>query len=626
VRCRAPETKKELIRCATAPSVSGARTVPPPEATPLSPKDSPFGHIIDQIHFHEEQIAYHVHQLAVLKRQLNAQSLSHRLPSEVLGQIFWFALPHSWFNDGAFANYLAVVRVCSFWRDTALGCSFLWTTLPAGSVARTSLLLSLSNGALLDLDIPPHYCTEAVGPEALVELALVIRQADRIHSIRVPVSTSSSKVDRLLRDLTDGKPTHALQTLEIYDSRPGDPLRGGPGPLDISRPPFKHLERVAPNMREFICRGCSMDVTSLAWKQLNSLGLIDVELRATIPQLFGALSNMTSLRTLRLGIISVLSTSARVQTTTLPSLESLHILPRVDQNLANQFVTHIRASRITELRVAKRISVSTEEDLRILGHSSLLSDYTAANVGALNSVYVRVDSFFSESMISARVECTTSLDISPQVQVSDAGMLFFWVRYHLPRGRLSKIEGTTGVHRIMMEIVHSLKPRCLSLELTKASIDYDGAGLFPFTAQHHTIEAVNLALVGHTTVSDFVSRLDSVVPIGILRLSDANLGESTGSDYILRDILKVHLAARAIRGQPIRQLEVRECGYFSEEDCEELMAKGWVTEKAWIIEADHPALDDEFDLDEEDTSASGDSWWTRSSSGDETDSSSDHAS
>jgi hypothetical protein len=622
VRCRAPETKKELIRCATAPSVSGARTVPPPEATPLSPKDSPFGHIIDQIHFHEEQIAYHVHQLAVLKRQLNAQSLSHRLPSEVLGQIFWFALPPSWFDDGAFANYLAVVRVCSFWRDTALGCSFLWTTLPAGSVAKTSSLLSLSNGALLDLDIPPHYFTEAVGPEALGELALVVRQASRIHSIRVPIGTSSSKVDRLLRELTDGKPPHALQTLEIYDSRPGDPLRGGPSPLDISRPPFKHLESVAPNMREFICRGCSMDVTSLAWKQLNSLVLIDVEVRATIPQLFGALSNMPSLRTLRLGIISVLSTSARVQTTTLPYLESLHILPRVDQNLANQFVAHIRAPRITELRVADRISVSTEEDLRILGHSSLLSDYTAANVGALNSVYVRVNPFFSESMISARVECTSSLEMTPQVQVLDAGMLF-WIRYHVPRDRSS--EGTTGVHRIMMEIVHSLKPRCLSLELTKASIDYDGAELFPFTAQHHTIEAVDLALVGHITVSDFVSRLNSVVPIRILRLSDANLGESTGSGYILRDILKVHLAARAIRGQPIRQLEVRECGYFSEEDCEELMAKGWVTEKAWITEADHPALDDEFDVDEEDTSASGDSWSTRSSSGDETDSSSDHA-
>jgi hypothetical protein len=548
----------------------------------------------------------------MLKRRLNAQSVTHRLPSEVLGRIFWFALPESWATPGLFERYLAVVRLCSFWRDTALTCPYLWSTLPAGSVVRSSALLSLSNGALLTLDIPPDFRMESVGSASISELSRVLQQSSRIRSMRIPTGLSSS-VDKQLRDWVRGPPTQSLKTLEIYDH---------PSHIseDMTTPPFDGFYSVAPDMQEFTCHGGSMDVTTLAWKHLKSLCLFDIGIPATMSQLLEAFSSITSLRTLKLRIIAISNDVDNAKTMTLPSLELLHILPGMDPDLAVHLVKHIRAPRVSELRVGGPVSVFTVEDVRILGHSSLLSDYAAASGRALNSVYVRVDPIYSDSMISARTEGTTSLDISPEVQVLDTGMLFFWAKYDCTRGHPSETEGRRGVHRIMMEIAHSLQPQCLSLELDEASIGYAcGGGLFPFKArpEHETIEPVDLALVGHPTVSNVILRLDSVVPIGILRLSTANLGEPTEGDYVLRDVLKAQLAARAARGQPIRQLEVRECAYFGEEDCAELISQGWVVEKAWITEANHPLLDQEFSSDTEDTSESDDAWSTTSSSGEE---------
>ncbi|KAJ7917527.1 hypothetical protein B0H13DRAFT_323967 [Mycena leptocephala] len=237
------------------------------------------------------------------------------LPPEILADIFVRCVPTSMHGD---LSWLNVTRVCSRWRDVALGCPDFWSTLVFSRPKWTAVMLARSKMAslIVRVDLKKDH---ANSPEPiLIENASRLGTLD-LRSPQLQLTTFMTNLEHVgaaprleylkvvntnSNNLGEGGmwlPTNLFRRMEVIESRKAGTQLG----LQL------HLER------------CAFPWDSVWWKCLRHLHLenINPAQRPTMEALLGILVGSPDLETLT--IIHCSPTTRHGFTVQLPHLTSL---------------------------------------------------------------------------------------------------------------------------------------------------------------------------------------------------------------------------------------------------------------------------------------------------------------
>ncbi|KAF6762035.1 hypothetical protein DFP72DRAFT_594296 [Ephemerocybe angulata] len=117
-------------------------------------------------------------EIVSLKISYNTASTPCRLPTEILTQIFITLKDASTPND-----WIQITFVCHHWREVALDCTSLWTSLPMLSSEFSELALCRSKGMPLQVALPGPCRSYKRGYTDLVNRILSQTNRDRIQSL-----------------------------------------------------------------------------------------------------------------------------------------------------------------------------------------------------------------------------------------------------------------------------------------------------------------------------------------------------------------------------------------------------------------------------------------------------------
>ena len=120
-------------------------------------------------------------------------------------------------------HWVAVSHVCRRWREIALKCKALWTTVPLVSVswAQRALTLSYPHPIILHIDYKDRSLDR--GYVSILALSLVLTQMDRIRKIHMHSPWGTRHGDRIM-DLLFGALSRGALELEELDLAPDPPF------------------------------------------------------------------------------------------------------------------------------------------------------------------------------------------------------------------------------------------------------------------------------------------------------------------------------------------------------------------------------------------------------------------
>ena len=120
-------------------------------------------------------------------------------------------------------HWVAVSHVCRRWREIALKCKALWTTVPLVSVswAQRALTLSYPHPIILHIDCKDRSLDR--GYVSVLALSLVLTHMDRIRKIHMHAPWGTRHGDRIM-DLVFGALSRGALELEELDLAPDPPF------------------------------------------------------------------------------------------------------------------------------------------------------------------------------------------------------------------------------------------------------------------------------------------------------------------------------------------------------------------------------------------------------------------
>ncbi|KAJ7582219.1 hypothetical protein C8J56DRAFT_245113 [Mycena floridula] len=226
---------------------------------------------------------------------MNSSSLStiNLLPVELLAYIFTLGVP----NDGQDISWINVSHVCQHWRQTALECPALWSTLNLSlySAEWTSIMLKRSQRALLTVSSDAVFSAE---PKRLNDTEIVLLEnMDRIGVLNLSIFDTTLEA-LFVALISAGKTAPFLHDLSLSISH----WSLGPDEIYV-------LDNLFPATTSFLDPGrlerlqlanCLFTMKSPFYKNLTSLSLKGLFHRPTMADFLSVLSSMTRLGELQL--------------------------------------------------------------------------------------------------------------------------------------------------------------------------------------------------------------------------------------------------------------------------------------------------------------------------------------
>ena len=125
-------------------------------------------------------------------------------------------------------HWVAVSHVCRRWREIALKCKALWTTVPLVSVSWAQRALTLSHPHPITLHIDSKDTSLDRGYVSVDALCLALTHIDRIRRVRVHSPWGTRHGDRIM-DVIFGALRRGAPELEELDLAPDPPFVARPG-------------------------------------------------------------------------------------------------------------------------------------------------------------------------------------------------------------------------------------------------------------------------------------------------------------------------------------------------------------------------------------------------------------
>lgn len=236
----------------------------------------------------DDEIAALTLVLCDLRTQRNTFSAISRLPPEILTSIFIHCTRSHHKNRPGVPDWVNISYVCRHWRDTALNCSALWSSLFVSSPHWTDELLARSK------TVPLKVCVDSGYPKQSRELHLLERvapQANRIQNLCLRLTRQEAERILSLFYL----PAPLLQSLQISVERSN--YLGEPALV-----PAALFNGYTPALRKLELINYAFPLTSSVFCGLTSLRLRDLgtSFQPTLAELKVALGRMQRLLHLHL--------------------------------------------------------------------------------------------------------------------------------------------------------------------------------------------------------------------------------------------------------------------------------------------------------------------------------------
>ncbi|TFK65479.1 hypothetical protein BDN72DRAFT_962493 [Pluteus cervinus] len=250
----------------------------------------------------------------VLHASRNEYTYIHRLPQELLAEIFYLARhipPSDQYGVKKLpSNWVAMSQVSQQWRDVALGSSNLWAHI-SSSYPRSIIQECLKRSEPTSLTVD-WYCSTP-------DDAQFFRSS--LHRVKeLTLVLNSTTWNTLSSNLSS--PAPKLELLYIFlRSRDAQ----SPAPLIITDSIFS---ATTPCLQQVHLSGCSIHPEAPLFTGLTSLGLYDPPQRLSAQNLFSMLRSLPHLSFLGLSEVLEPTTSpvsANITTVALPTLRSLLI-------------------------------------------------------------------------------------------------------------------------------------------------------------------------------------------------------------------------------------------------------------------------------------------------------------
>ncbi|TFK68624.1 hypothetical protein BDN72DRAFT_841523 [Pluteus cervinus] len=214
-------------------------------------------------------------RIQILRLTRNALAPINRLPPELLTRIFSL-IQGGWSTESPvkkslprdFMKWSAVTHVSQYWRDVALECAGLWSTIPLRHEGYLDAALSHSKCSPLSLELGDIHD----GQLPLVEKAL--RHLDRVRHLHIAPSRWSTYAVFLL-----AKPALSLESFSI-------------GPHHSLGLPRDLFAGFAPQLKSLALSGCGFDWTNLVFSNLTTMTIIRPDSRVLPGTLVGILEAM----------------------------------------------------------------------------------------------------------------------------------------------------------------------------------------------------------------------------------------------------------------------------------------------------------------------------------------------
>ncbi|KAN0129313.1 hypothetical protein V8E53_012797 [Lactarius tabidus] len=225
-------------------------------------------------------------------------------------------------------HWVAVSHVCRRWREIALKCKALWTTIPLVSVSWAERALALSYPHPIVLHIDSKDTSLDRGYMSVFALCLALTHIDRIRKIHMHSPWGTRHGDRIM-DVVFGALSRGALELEELDLAPAPPFLARSG---LDRNSAMEMQVDLPALRVVRLDQCYLPPDCL----LFHAGLTHLRLSGTramwpaLEPLLNTLSRVPKLQVLELyGVLPTAHASLRHTSTAdgprLPLLHELHL-------------------------------------------------------------------------------------------------------------------------------------------------------------------------------------------------------------------------------------------------------------------------------------------------------------
>ncbi|KII85878.1 hypothetical protein PLICRDRAFT_44298 [Plicaturopsis crispa FD-325 SS-3] len=466
----------------------------------------------------DEEIELLLRPVRALRTKRNALASVHRLPTELLSEIFVHAR----------ANWKDLTSVCSHWRSVSLQCPLLWNQLldPYHSCAEwTELVLKRSKNSPIKLDLSIWTFSES---NESTDLAL--QHAARAS--RIVLSGDTTFLNDVTGRITG--PAPLLEVLRIHRCS----VRGEDGPPFI---PHYAFCRSAPRLRLL-----ELEHSSWCWNRplpncLTSLSVVRPSCRdaphtrLSISQLLRilgetpALESLTLVDALREDPLDVIPASLRV------SLPHLRQLQHGDDISTGVFLRHILFPSSTKFSVDWNADAANPSG----GLSTALAAFRETSVRSANQIVIQRSAF---SLIVAY----EGLDEFPILPIPTTHLKLA-LRFR------SEWEWTSLLPVLLgqLEFDHLFR-LCVSGGVITAD-DWDGH--LAALGDLEVIQADGDACYGLVEALTVENATVAAPRLYKLELAEVDL------EYILRDMLEDCLESRRARNAKIDHLKLIACDY-----------------------------------------------------------------